>query len=186
MLHIDLLVSSFAQSCPTLWDPMDYSPPGFQPITNSCSLLKLMSIKSVIPYNHLIHYRPLLLLSQSFPDQGHFQWVTSSHQVAKVLEFQLQHQSFQWIFRLSSFRIDWFDFHAVQGTLKNLLQYHRSKASILWCSAFYVVQLSHPHMTTGKTIALTRWTFVGKLMSQLFNMLIFNTCFLEFLSYIHW
>ena len=99
MLRIDLLVSSVAQSCPTLWDPMDYSPPGFQPITNSCSLIKLMSIKSVIPSNHLIHYRPLLLLSQSFPDQGHFQWVTSSHQVAKVLEFQLQHQSFQWIFK---------------------------------------------------------------------------------------
>ena len=102
--------------------------------------------------------------------QGLF-WVRSSHQVAKVLELQLQHQSFQWLFRTISFRIDWFDLFAVQGTLKSLLQPHSSKASILWCSAFFMVQLSHPYMTTGKIIALTRQTFVGKVMSLLFSML---------------
>ena len=93
------------------------------------------------------------------------------HQVAKVLEFQLKHQSFQWIFRSDSFRIDWFDLLAVQGTLKSLVQHQNSKASILWCSAFFMVQLSHPYMTTRKPIALTRWTFVSQVMSLLFNML---------------
>ena len=91
--------------------------------------------------------------------------------MAKVLELQLQHQSFQWIWVLISFRMDWLDLLAVQGTLKNLLQHHSSKASILQRSAFFMVQLSHPYMTTGKTIALTKWTFVGKVMSLLFNML---------------
>ena len=94
--------------------------------------------------------------------QGFFKWVSSSHQVAKALALQLQHESFQWIFTVISFRIDWFDLLAVQGTLKSLLQPHSSKASILWRSAFFTVQLSHPYMTTGKTIVLTRWTFVGK------------------------
>ena len=83
---------------------------------------------------------------------------------------------------LISFRIDWLDLLAGQGTLKSLLQYHSSKASILWCSAFFRVQLSHPHMTTGKTIALTRWAFVGKLMSLLFNMLSLFICFFNMLS----
>ena len=90
---------------------------------------------------------------------------------AKVLEFQLQHQSFQGMFRLISFRMDWLDLLAVQGTLKSFLQYHSSKASILRCSAFFIVQLSHPYMTTAKTIALTRRTFVGKIKSLLFNRL---------------
>jgi len=94
--------------------------------------------------------------------QGLFQWVSSSHQVAKVLKFQLQHQSF---------RMDWLDLLAVQGTLKSLLQHHSSKASVLLHSAFFIVQLSHPHMTTGKTLNLTRWTFVGKVISLVFNML---------------
>ena len=89
--------------------------------------------------------------------------------MAKVLE--LQHQSFQWYSGLISFPIDWLDLLAVQGTLKSLLQHHSSKASILSHSGFFIVQLSHPYMTTGKTIALTRWTFVGKVMSLLFNML---------------
>ena len=100
--------------------------------------------------------------------QGLFQWVNSLHEVAKVLEFQPQHQSFQWTSRrLLSFRMtmDWLDLLAVQGTLKSLFQHHSSKASILRCSAFFTVQLSHPYMTTGKTIALTRQTFVGKVMS---------------------
>ena len=103
--------------------------------------------------------------------QGLFQWVSSLHQVARVLEFQLQHQSFQCIFRADLLKVDWLDPLAVQGTLKSVLQHHSSKASILRCSAFFIVQLSHPYITTGKTIALTRWTFVGKVMSLLFNML---------------
>ena len=116
----------------------------------------------------LVPSPPAFNLSQH---QGLFKWVSSSHQVAKVLEFQLQHQSFQRIFRLISFRMDWFDLPAVQGTLKSLLQHHSSKASILRCSAFFTVQLSYPYMTTGKIIALTRLTFVGKVMSLLFNVL---------------
>ena len=110
---------------------------------------------------------PAFNLSQH---QGLFQWVSSLHQVAKVLEFQLQHQSFQWTLRTDLFMMDWLELLAVQGTLKNLLQCHSSEASILWCSAFFIVQLSHPSMTTGKP-TLTRWTFVGKVMSLLFNML---------------
>ena len=100
--------------------------------------------------------------------QGLFQWVNSSHEVARVLEFQLQHQSFNEHPGLNSFRMDWLDLLAVQGTLKSLLQHHSSKASILQCSAFFIVQLSHPYMTIGKTIALTRQTFAGKVMSLLF------------------
>ena len=111
---------------------------------------------------------PAFNLSQH---QGLFRWVSSSHQVAKVLEFQLRHQSFQWIFRVDFLRTDSFDLLAVQGTHKSLLQHHSSKASILQCSAFFIVQFSHPYMTTGKTIALTRWTLVGKVMSLLFNMM---------------
>ena len=111
---------------------------------------------------------PALNLSQH---QGLFKWVSPLHQVAKVLEFQLQHQSFQWTPRTDLLQDDWLDLLAVQGTLKSLLQHHNSKASILWHSAFFTVQLSHPYMTTGKTIALTRRTFVGKVMSLLFNML---------------
>ena len=93
-----------------------------------------------------------------------------SHQVALVSELQLQHQSFSEHPGLISFRMDWLDLLAVQGTLKSVLQHHRSKASILQRSSFFIVQLSHPYMITGKTIALTRWTFVGKVMSLLFNM----------------
>ena len=97
--------------------------------------------------------------------QSLFKWVSSLHQVAKVLEFQLQHQSFHEYSGLISFRMDWLDLLAVLGTFKSLLQHHSSKASILLCSGFFIVQLSHPYMITGKTIALTRWTFVGKVMS---------------------
>ena len=125
---------------------------------------------AIQPSHSLPAPSPLALnLSQH---QGLFQWVSSSHQVAKVLEFQLQHQSFQ--FRnsgLISFRMDWLDLLAVQGTLKSLLQHHNSKASILQRSTFFMVQPSHPYMTTGKTIALARRTFVGKGMSLFFNML---------------
>ena len=133
--------------------------------SNSCPLSRWCHptiSSSVVPFSSCL---------QSFPSQGLFQWVSSSHQVAKVLEIQLQHQSFWWIFGLISFRTDWFDLFAVQGTLKSLLQHHSSKASILQHSALFIVQLSHPYMTTGKTIALTRWTFFGRVMSLLFNML---------------
>ena len=111
---------------------------------------------------------PAFSLSQH---QVLFQWVSSSHQVARVLELQPQHQSFQWIVRTDLIRIDWLDLLAVQRILKNLLQHHSSKALILQHSAFFIVQLSHPYLTTGKTIALSRLTFVGKVMSLLFNML---------------
>ena len=113
---------------------------------------------------------PSLPPPNSSQHQGLFQWVTSSHKVAKVLEFQLQRQSFQWTLRTDEL-MDWLDLPSVQGTLKSLLQHHSSKAAILWCSAFFTVQLSHPYMTTGKTTALTRWAFVGKVMSLLCNML---------------
>ena len=103
--------------------------------------------------------------------QSLFQWVGSSHQVVKVFELRLQHQSFQWLFRLISFRIDWFDLLAVQGTLRSLLQHHSLKASIFQHSTFFMVQHSHPYMTTGKPIALTVWTSVSRVMSLLLSML---------------
>ena len=121
---------------------------------------------AIQPSHPLSSPSPFLNLSQH---QGLFQCVGSLHQVAKVLELQLQHQSFQWILRLAFFRIDWFDLLAVQGTLKSLLQHHSSKHQFF--SPFFIVQLSNPYMTTGKTIPLTRRTFVGKVMSLLFSML---------------
>ena len=105
---------------------------------------------------------PFSSCPQSFPAAGSSQRVSSSHRVAKVLEFQPQHQPFQWNPGLISLRMDWLNLLAVQGTLKSLLQHHSSKASILWCSAFFIVQLSHPYMTIGKTIALTIWTMLAK------------------------
>ena len=136
-------------------------------ITNSQSLLKLMSIRPVMPSNHLSLCRPLLLLPSIFPSIRVF----SNESVLRIRwpKLKLQHQSFQWILGLISFRIDWLDLLAVQGTLKSLLQHDSSKTSILWCSAFFIVQLSHLYMTTGKIIALTRQTFVGKVISLLFN-----------------
>ena len=125
-----------------------------------------------MPSNHFILCHPLLLLPSIFPIIRVFSNESGSlHQVAKVLELQLQHQSFQKYPGLIYFRTDWLAPLAVQGTLKSLLQHHSSKASILQCSAFFIVQLSHPYMTTGKTKALTRWTIVGKIMDLLFNML---------------
>ena len=140
-------------------------------ITNSWSLLKLMSILLVMPSNHLILCHPLLLPSffpsiRVFPSESvlHIKW-------PKHWTFSLIISSSNEYSGLIYFRIDWFDVLSVQRTLKSLLQHHSSKASILWWSAFFIVQLSHPYMTTGKTIALTRWTFVDKVMSLLFNML---------------
>ena len=147
--------SSVAQSCPTLCDPMDCSTPGF---TISWNLLKLMSIQLVMPYNHLFLCCPLLLLPSIFPSISVF-----SESVLRIrwpnywsFSFSIspsnEHSGF------ISFRIDWLDLLADQGTLKSLLQHHSSKASILWCSAFFIVQLSLPYMSTGKIIALTRQT----------------------------
>ena len=139
-------------------------------ITNSQSLLKLISIELVMPSTHLMLCRPLFLLPSIYPSIRIF----SNELVLWWPEY--------WSFRfsispsneysgLTSFRMDWLDLLAVQGTLKSLLQHHSSKASILQCSAFFMVLLSHLYMTTGKTIALIRWTFVGKVMSLLFSML---------------
>ena len=131
-------------------------------ITNSRSLLKLMSIESVMPSNHLILCHPLLLLPSIFPSIRVF-----SNESILLIKWP-KHWSVSFSISSSSeysglisFRMDWLDLLAVQGTLKSLLQHHSSKASILWCSASFIVQLSHPYMTTGKTIALTRWTFVA-------------------------
>ena len=141
-------------------------------ITNSWSLLRLMSIESVMPSNHLILCHPLLLLPSIFPSTRVF-----SNELVLCIRWP-KYWSFSFSISpsnehsgLISFRMDWLDFLAVQGTLKSLLQHHSSKASILRRSAFFTVQLSHPYMTTGKTVALTRPTFVGKVMSLLLNML---------------
>ena len=172
LLSNGLIQFSSVQSCPTLCNPMDCSMPGFTVITNSQSLLKLMSIESVMASNYLILCRPLLLLPLIFPSIRVF-----SNESVLCIRWP-QYWSFSFSISpsneysgLISFRMDWLDLLSVQGTLKSLLQHHSSKASILWCSAFFIVQLSHPYMTTGKTIALTRRTFVGKVMSLLFNML---------------
>ena len=141
-------------------------------ITNSWSLPKLMSIESVVPSSHLILCRPLLLLPSIFPIIRVFSSESVLHtRRPKYLSFSFSISPSNEQPGLISFRMDWLDLLAVQRTLKGLLQHHSSKASILQCSAFFTVQLSHPYMTTGKTIALTRWTFVGKVMSLLFNML---------------
>ena len=144
----------------------------FLSIINSRSLLKLMSIVSVMQSNHLILCCPLFLLPSVFPSIKVF----SSESVLcmrwpKYWSFSFSINPSNEYSGLISFRMDWLDLLAIQGTLKSLLQHHSSKASMLWCSAFSIVQLSYPYMTTGKTIALTRWTFLGKVMSLLFNML---------------
>ena len=141
-------------------------------ITNSQSLFKLMSIESVMPSNHLILYHPLLLLPSIFPSIRVFSNESVLHiRWPKYWSFSFNISPSNEHSGLISFRIDGFDLLAVQGTLKSLLQHHSSEASILWRSAFFIFQLSHPYMTTGKTIALTRQTSVGKIMSLLFNML---------------
>ena len=131
-----------------------------------------MSVESVMPSNHIILCRPLLLLPSIFPSIRVFSNESALH------IWWLKYWSFRFNISpsnehpgLISFRMDWLDLLAVQGTLKSLLQLHSSKASIIWHSAFFIVQLSHPYMTTGKTIALTRWNSVEKVMSLLFNML---------------
>ena len=131
-----------------------------------------MSIKLVMPSHHLILCCPLLLLPLIPPSIRVFSNESTLHmRWRKYWSFSFSISPSNEHPGLISFRIDWLDLLAVQGTLRSLLQHHSSKASIFWCSAFFTVQLSHPYMTTGKTIALTRWTFVGKVMSLLFNML---------------
>ena len=141
-------------------------------IINSWSLLKLMSIELVMPSNHLILCRPLLLLPSIFPSISVFSYESVLHvRFPKYWSFSFSISASNEYLGLISFRIDWFDLLAIQRTLKSLLQHHGSKASILQRSTFLLDQLSHPYMTTRKTIALTRWTFVSKVLSPLFNML---------------
>ena len=140
-------------------------------VTNSQSLLKLMSIALVMPSNHLILYRPLLLPPSIFPSIRVFSNESVLHiRWPKYWSFSFNISPSNECSRLISFRMDWLDFLAVQGTLKSLLQHHSSKASILRHWAFFMVQLSHLYMTTGKTVALTRWALVGKVMSLLFSL----------------
>ena len=141
-------------------------------VTNSQSSLKFMSIESVMPSSHLILCRPLLLLPPIPPSIKVFSNESTLHmRWPKYWSFSFSISPSNEYLGPVSFRMDWLDLLAVQGTLKSLLQHHSSKASILRCSAFFAVQFSHPYMTTGKTIALTRQTFVGKVISLLFNML---------------
>ena len=158
--HVQLFVTPWTAACQASLS-----------ITNSQSFLKLTSIESVMPSNHLILCRPLLLWSPIFPSIRVFSSESVLHiRWPKYWSFSYGISPSNEYSGLISFRMDWLDLLAVQGTLKGLLQHHSSKASILWHSTFFIVQLSHPYMTTGKALALTRRTYVGKVMSVLFNM----------------
>ena len=172
LIFLPFQFSSVTLSCLILWDTMDCSTPDLPVHHKIPEFTQLMSIESVIPSNHLILYHPLLLPSSIFPSIRvffsesvlHIRWPkhwSLSFSISPSNEYS----------GLISFRVDQLGLLAVQGTLKSLLQHHSSKASILWHSAFFIVQLSYLYITTGKTIPLTRWTFVGKVMSLLFNML---------------
>ena len=164
--------SSVAQSCPTLCDPMDRSTPGLPVHHQLRSSPKPVFIKSVMPSSHLILCRPLLCLPPIPPSIRVFSNESTLHmRWPKYWSFSFNISPSNEHPGLISFRMDCLDLLAVQGTLKSLLQHHSSKASMLQHSAFFTVQVSHLYMTTGKTIALTRWTFVGKVMSLLLNML---------------
>ena len=173
LLFFSVQFNSVTQFCPTLCDPWTAACQASLFITNSQSLLKLMSIESVMPSNHLIFCHPLLLPllfpPSIFPNNSVF----SSESILlirwpKYWNFSFSISPSNAYSELITFRMDWLDLLAVQGTLKSLLQQHSSKSSILWHSAFFIVQLSHPYMTTGKTIALNRQTFVGKVTSLFF------------------
>ena len=158
--------SSVTQSCLTLCDLTDYRCQASLYITNSPSLFKLTSIKSVMPSSHLILCCPLLLLPSIFPSIRVFSDESVLHiRWPKYWSFSFSISPSNEHSGLISFRMDWVDLLAVQGTLKSLLQQHSSNASIQWSSAFFVVQLSHLCMTTGKTITLTIWTFVGNVFA---------------------
>ena len=170
---------SVAMSCPTLCNPMDCSMPGFPVLyylPESAEIHVHWFGDAIQPSHPLsLPSPPALNLSQH---QNLFQWVISSHQMAKVLELQLQHHSFQWTFSTNFGLTGLISLQSKE--LSSLLQHHSSKASILWCSAFFMVQLSHPYMTTGETIALTRQTCVSQVMSLLFNTL--SRCVIAFLG----
>ena len=171
-MSVPIPFSSVAHSCSTLCDPMNHSMPGLPVHHHTRGPPKPMSIESVMPSNHLILCCSLLLLPSIFPRIRVFSNESALHiRWPKDWSFSFNISPSNEPPGLISFRMDWLDLLAVQGTLKSLLQHHSSKASILQCSAFFIFQLSHPYMTTGETIALTRWTFVGKVMSLLFNML---------------
>ena len=144
---------------------------GFYVFTRTQSLFRLMSIELVMSSNLLIFSCPLLLLPSLFPSVRVFSSELALHIRWPKLKLQLEDQSFQWVFRTDFLRIHWIDLLAIKGILKSLLQYHSWKESILQCSDFFMVQLSRMYMTTGKTIPLNIWAFVGKMMSLLFNML---------------
>ena len=171
-VDLEVQFSSVAQSCPTLCEPTNRSTPGLPVHHKVPEFTQLMPIESVMPSSHLILCCHLLLLPPVPPSIRvvsnestlHMRW-------PKYWSFNFSISPSNENPGLISFRMDWLDLLAVQGTLNSLLQHHISKASILRRSAFFRVQLSHPYMTTGKTIALARWTFVGKVMSLLFNML---------------
>ena len=171
MLTSSVQFSSDSQSCPTLCNGTDWSSPGFPVHHQLWELAPLIFIELVMPSNHLILCCPLLLLPSIIASIRVF----SKESVLcirwpKYWSFSFSISPLNKYSGLISFRIERFELLAVQGTLKNLLQHHSSKEWILWRSASFTVQLSHPHMTTGKTIALTRWTLLGKVMSLLFNM----------------
>ena len=164
--------SSVAQSCPTLCNPMNRSTPGLAVHHQLPEFTQTHAIESVMPSSHLILCCPLLLLPPIPPNIRVFSNESTLHmRWPKYWSFSLGIIPSKEIPGLISFRMDLLDLLAVPGTLKSLLQHHSSKASILQCSAFFTVQLSHPFMTTGKTIALTRQTFIGKVMSLLLNIL---------------
>ena len=173
-------VSSDAQSCPTLCNPMNCSTPGL-PVRHQLSEFTQTHVhQSVMPSSHLILYRPLLLLPPIPPSIRVFSNESTLHmRWPKYWSFSFSIIPSKEIPGLISFRTDWLDLLAVQGTRKSLLQHHSSKASVLWRSAFFTVQLSHPHMTTGKTIALTRQTLVGYLAINRKKLLSNDTSFTD-------
>ena len=187
MLH-SVQFSSVTQSCLTLCDPMNCSTEASLSITNSWSLLRLICIESVTPSNHLILCCSIFLLPSFFPNIRVFSNESVFHiRWPNYWSFSFSISPSNDYSGLISFRIDWLDLLAVQGTLKSPLQHYSSKTSILQLSAFFILQLSHPYMTTGKTIALIRRTFVGKVMSLLYFFLILFY-FLNFTlgGYGHW
>ena len=173
--HLTSVTISSVQSLSHVWlfvAPWTAARQASLSITNSRSSLKLMSIESVLPSNHLILCHPLFLLPSTFPSIRVFSNESVLHiRWPKYWSFSFSISPSNEYSGLISFRMDWLDLLLVQQILKSLLQHHSWKASILRCSAFFRIQLSHPYMTTGKAIALTKWTFVGKVMSLLFNML---------------
>ena len=164
--------SSVAQSCPTLCNPIDCSMPGLPVHHQLPEFTQTHVHRAVMPSKHLILCHPLLLPPSIFPSFRVFSNESALRiRWPKYCSFSFSTHPSNEYSGLISFRMDWLDLLAVQGTLKSCLQHHSLKASVLRCSAFFIVQHSHPYMTTGKTIPLTRWTFVAKVMSLLLNML---------------